>query len=96
MRCFWYAAILRATGSLRSKARWVIDTRKTSSLSSKARWHMTPPSSPAYQGDVGRERLLAQIGRQSWGCERRQRQCLGQLSEGPFGLILIVDHSAGS
>jgi hypothetical protein len=47
--CFWYAAILRATGSLRSKARWMIDTRNTSSLSSssKARWHMTPPSAPA-------------------------------------------------
>jgi len=32
MRCLWYAAILRATGSLRSKARWVIDTRKTSRI----------------------------------------------------------------
>ena len=47
MRCFWYAAILRATGSLRSKARWVIDTRKSFSLSSssKARWHLAQKSS---------------------------------------------------
>jgi hypothetical protein len=46
------------------------------------------------QGDVGRGRLLAQNGHQSWGCERRQRQCLGQLAEESFSLVLIVDHSA--
>jgi hypothetical protein len=40
--------------------------------------------------------LLAQIGHQTCGCERRQRQCLGQLTEESLDLILIVDHSAGS
>jgi hypothetical protein len=50
----------------------------------------------AVPSDLGRGKSLAQIGHQSRGRPRRQRQYLRQAADESFDLILIVDHWAAS